>query len=113
MHGHERYIVIEAIEVRRDATLVLLRRLLRPRLRAALPWLLTCRAFLRVRLTRLATFWTTAQQLHGSLHVHNDFRRVALDTVLLPFAGLQLSLDVDLGAFAQVLASDLGDLAEH
>ena len=40
--------------------------------------------------------WSAPQQLHGALHVYDNFCRVTLDTVLLPFAGLQLAFDVDL-----------------
>ena len=97
----ERYVVVEAVMVRRRSLLVL--RLAR---RALLPWLPIW------NLSRLLTLGSAAQQLHRAVDVDDDFRGIALDAVLLPLAGLQLALDVALGALAQVLAGDLGDLPE-
>ncbi|MNR38277.1 hypothetical protein D3C85_1563650 [compost metagenome] len=67
----------------------------------------------RLLVAALLAIGATAEQLHGALHIDDDFSGVALDAVLLPFAGLQLALDVDLRTFAQVLPGDLSDLAEQ
>ncbi len=57
--------------------------------------------------------WAATQQLHGALHVDDDFSGVALDAVFFPLAGLQLAFDVDLRTLTQVFASDFGNFAEH
>ena len=75
----ERYVVIEAVVVRAiGALLALLRCLL------LLAWLLTCRPSLRL----LLSIWSAAQQLHHALHIHHNFRGVALDSVFFPLSGL-------------------------
>ncbi len=102
MHRRERYVVVEAIAVRWCCLLA--RRLSRLALLLRLPFR---------RITGLLALRSAAQQLHCAVDVHDDFRGVALDAVFLLLAGLQLALDVALGAFAQVLACNLGNLPEQ
>ena len=53
----------------------------------------------------------TAEHLH---FIGHDLGGVAILTVLiLPFTRLDLALEIGLGAFLEVLGSDLGQLAEH
>src|SRR5450830_68929 len=117
----ERNIVIKAVEIRSRLRCGLLwsrARLLRGRLlwarsllrtRSLLAW----RGLVVAAALLVALLWTAAQQLHGALHVDDDFSGVTLDAVFFPLAGLQLAFDVDLRTFTQVLAGNLGNLAEH
>src|SRR5690554_5857912 len=59
---------------------------------------------------------TTAaiQHLHLAVDVHHDFRGVTILTILpLPFAGLQSALDIDLGAFTQILGGNFRELSKN
>src|SRR5690606_31332533 len=104
-----RDIVIEAVEI-----CSWLRRLLRRRTRGRLLLTLRRRALLARRgVATTGVIGTTTEQLHGALHVDNDFGGVALDAVLFPLTGLQFALDVHLRTFTQVFAGDLGNLAEQ
>src|SRR5690606_33857277 len=68
----------------------------------------------RCPLVHAALATTTVQHLHLAIDVHHHLGGVAVLTILpLPFASLQLTFDVDLGTFPQVLPGHLGDLAEQ
>src|SRR5262245_39339089 len=68
-------------------------------------------------LARLACHGLATCALTPAEHPHfarNDLRRVALLAFLvLPLAGLQAALDVDLAAFLEILARDLRQAAEE
>src|SRR5690606_11043842 len=61
------------------------------------------------------TTGTAAQHLHHTVEaLHNHFGREAVLTALiLPLTGLQLTFNVDLRAFTQVLTSHFSQLAEQ
>ena len=79
-----------------------------------LPAAVALRALLLLALLRFAGRLPTAGIATAAQHGHfidRDFRGVAvLPVLVLPLPGFQASLDVDQGAFAQVLPGDCGEL---
>src|SRR5258706_8145838 len=75
------------------------------------------RALLGAAPSRFRCPGAAAHALARAQHLHlvgDDFRRVLVGPVLvLPLARLQAPFDVDLRALLQVLARDLGELAEE
>src|SRR5690606_937298 len=116
----KRNIIVKVINQLGHATALLLGRwvVVATGLPTLLGWRIVLRLLLRPSLgcprIHAALRATTVQHLHLAIDIHNHFGGVdILPFLVLPFPGLQLAFNVDLGAFAQVLPSHLSHLAEQ